>query len=426
MGLENVLNCFKRRLVTSTLLGSLLIGCSPDSSSPSQPNPPNNPNPPTPTQPIPPTPPTPPTVPQTHVLSSQDASSISLINSSMVQFSSPMNFNVGDVIGAGITEKTPYGILRQINSASSDKRTFDTSPSSIEQVVKEANLSFYVNLSPSSASASSSLSGISFSMASASSFYDFGVNLSNVVLFDKDGNLLFKDTVGSMSTYKRAPHAVDFVLKELADKFGENKLREGLEVKTTLDLELQNYVQQVLLERSFGFKENIPESGVIIVRPKDGGVLVIVGSVNYYAEDGEQNNIFVQRGFKISDKNFEMSLWDLARIYSVFANSGKFVDFSILSSIQDKDGRDVGIERKESLHLIEDMYKIMITEQVSTAGLKIFDSDGPSLSQVAVSYSPDYVVGVWSQKDGSGKSLALDILQRVVAKTDKDAEGGDI
>lgn len=248
-----------------------------------------------------------------------------------------------------------------------------------------------------------------------------------VSIFDKDGNLLFKDTVGSVSTYKRAPHVVDFVLRQLSSQLKKEKINEGLLIKTGIDLDLQNYVQQVLLEGSFDFKEKTSGSAVIVVRPKDGGVLAMVGSTNYYAENGAQNNIFTQRRFKISDKNFEMSLWDLARVYSVFANSGKFVDFSIISSIQDNEGENVSVGKDESLHLIEEMYKIMTTDKVSNTGVRIFDSDFESLSQVAISFSDDYIVGVWSEKDGSGKSLLLDILQKIVAKTGSEAaKGGDI
>src|SRR3989344_5081779 len=37
---------------------------------------------------------------------------------------------------------------------------------------------------------------------------------SVISIFDKDGNLLFKDTVGSTSSYKRTPHAESFCRKK--------------------------------------------------------------------------------------------------------------------------------------------------------------------------------------------------------------------
>lgn len=94
-------------------------------------------------------------------------------------------------------------------------------------------------------------------------------------------------------TYKRAPHAVDFVLKTLEEKYGKDfVLHKGVVVKTTIDLPLQNYIQQVSLENISGsYDRNLTNAGIIVTDPKTGAILAMVGSVNYYDQNGGQYNV---------------------------------------------------------------------------------------------------------------------------------------
>lgn len=91
----------------------------------------------------------------------------------------------------------------------------------------------------------------------------------------------------------KAPHFVMYVRKLLAEKYGEEVLaRGGLEVKTTLDLDLQNQAQEIVASEvaKLGvFK--ISNGAALVTNPKTGEILAMVGGANYFdfAHDGQVN-----------------------------------------------------------------------------------------------------------------------------------------
>ena len=98
--------------------------------------------------------------------------------------------------------------------------------------------------------------------------------------------------------YKRAPHAVDYALNEFPkDILKVKNSSKGFLVQTTIDLSLQNYIQQNVL--SYIAKEksnNINNAGVIVINPHDGSILAMVGSANYFeAESGQYNTVLAKR-----------------------------------------------------------------------------------------------------------------------------------
>ena len=105
-----------------------------------------------------------------------------------MSFSQPVNFVAKDIIGAGISSQTPEGILREVTSVSPDKKTVYTTQATLEQTVSKASLSFSRSLYPSSIISSRLVEGASMAQANAVGF-NFSVDLNNVVLYDKDGNL---------------------------------------------------------------------------------------------------------------------------------------------------------------------------------------------------------------------------------------------
>ena len=124
----------------------------------------------------------------TYLLTTGQTNNLLQVTSSNLVFSQPMNFALNDVIGAGISTLTPNGILREITSISSDKKTVYTSQASLEKILKKATLLFTKSLSPSDIQSVNGLQGVSpFTTANLSGF-NFCVNLNNVVLYDRDGN----------------------------------------------------------------------------------------------------------------------------------------------------------------------------------------------------------------------------------------------
>lgn len=91
----------------------------------------------------------------------------------------------------------------------------------------------------------------------------------------------------------QAPHFVMYVRKLLAEKYGEDILSKGgLEVRTTLDLSLQNQAQEIVtneINKLGVFR--ISNGAALVTNPKTGELLAMVGGANYYdfAHDGQVN-----------------------------------------------------------------------------------------------------------------------------------------
>lgn len=91
----------------------------------------------------------------------------------------------------------------------------------------------------------------------------------------------------------RAPHFVFYIKSLLEEKYGIRKVeRGGLRVKTTLDLDLQNYAQaSVAAEIAKLEKTKVTNGAVLVTRPATGEILAMVGSQDYFdsSHDGQVN-----------------------------------------------------------------------------------------------------------------------------------------
>ncbi len=90
----------------------------------------------------------------------------------------------------------------------------------------------------------------------------------------------------------KAPHFVIWVKEYLAEKYGERAVEEnGYIVTTTLDYELQKKAEETIsghakkMEDSFGAKN----MALIAIDPKNGQVLVMIGSRDYFDTKNEGN-----------------------------------------------------------------------------------------------------------------------------------------
>lgn len=84
-----------------------------------------------------------------------------------------------------------------------------------------------------------------------------------------------------------APHFVFYVKEKLIDEYGINKVNEGgLKITTTLDLDLQNYVQEVIVtEIAKLTKMKVGNGAALVTDPKSGQILAMVGSKDYFSTD---------------------------------------------------------------------------------------------------------------------------------------------
>lgn len=82
-----------------------------------------------------------------------------------------------------------------------------------------------------------------------------------------------------------APHFVIDVKEELFQKFGEEVVeKNGLRVITTLNVEIQKIVEEILAKRAPEIEKNFNASNasVVVVDPKTGDLLALAGSRDYF------------------------------------------------------------------------------------------------------------------------------------------------
>jgi membrane peptidoglycan carboxypeptidase len=108
----------------------------------------------------------------------------------------------------------------------------------------------------------------------------------------------------------QAPHFVFYVKELLTEKYGVKMVNEGgLKITTTLDLDLQNYAQEIVATEMAKLKKmHVTNGAVLITQPKTGQILAMVGSKDYFANDIEGKfNIttaFRQPGSSIKPLNY--------------------------------------------------------------------------------------------------------------------------
>jgi len=106
-----------------------------------------------------------------------------------------------------------------------------------------------------------------------------------------------EDILSQIKTFQddiKAPHFVLYVKEKIVDEFGEEQVEEkGLKIITTLDWDLQQLGERAVKE---GVEENgerygFTNSALVAMNPKNGQVLAMVGSKDYFDEsiDGNVN-----------------------------------------------------------------------------------------------------------------------------------------
>lgn len=114
----------------------------------------------------------------------------------------------------------------------------------------------------------------------------------------------------------QAPHFALWIKEQLAEKYGDAVVEQGgLRVTTSLDLDLQDFAQQTVKEEVDKLaKQHVGNGAAIVVRPKTGEILAMVGSKDYFAkdEDGKVNIIFAKRqpGSSIKPFNYLLAIKD--------------------------------------------------------------------------------------------------------------------
>jgi len=96
----------------------------------------------------------------------------------------------------------------------------------------------------------------------------------------------------SAVTSIKAPHFVFYVIEQLAEQYGEETMAEqGLRIITTLDYELQEQAERIVAQKAASntVRYNASNAGLVATDPKNGDLLVMVGSRDYFDEEIDGN-----------------------------------------------------------------------------------------------------------------------------------------
>lgn len=89
----------------------------------------------------------------------------------------------------------------------------------------------------------------------------------------------------------KAPHFVMYVKKLLAEEYGEEVVETGgLEVVTTLDYNIQTQAEKIVADEVNKLKNlRVGNGAAIVLDPKTGDILAMVGSKNYFDSNADGN-----------------------------------------------------------------------------------------------------------------------------------------
>jgi len=117
---------------------------------------------------------------------------------------------------------------------------------------------------------------------------------------------------------KLAPHFVDFVLQQLKAMVDAHQIditRSGLNVYTTLNLDLQNHTQAAMVKHLYGsdhddygnliVNDNVTNTAGIMVNQHTGAIVVMQGSVDYNSTQINGQFNVVTQGFRGTGSSFK-------------------------------------------------------------------------------------------------------------------------
>lgn len=95
----------------------------------------------------------------------------------------------------------------------------------------------------------------------------------------------------SPKTEIKAPHFVMYIKEKLVEMYGEEMVeKNGLNVYTSLDLNIQNKSEEIINKELEKIKNlNIGNAASIVISPKNGEILAMVGSKNYFDTKNDGN-----------------------------------------------------------------------------------------------------------------------------------------
>lgn len=124
-----------------------------------------------------------------------------------------------------------------------------------------------------------------------------------------------------------APHFVMYVREKLIEEYGEEVvMKGGLTVTTTLDLNIQVLAEKIAREEITKLKNlKVTNASVIVLNPKNGEILAMVGSIDYFDTKNDGNvNVATrprQPGSSIKVINYAQALSEGLTLASIVDDS---------------------------------------------------------------------------------------------------------
>jgi len=147
-------------------------------------------------------------------------------------------------------------------------------------------------------------------------------------LTEEKATELFKKELKIKNNNKliEAPHFVFYIKKLLEDQGYINFEKQGLVIKTSLDLDLQTQAQKIVKDEVMRNKKlNISNGGALVIDVKSGDILTMIGSIDYYSKeiDGQVNitTALRQPGSSIKPINYLLALENGYSLASIISDS---------------------------------------------------------------------------------------------------------
>lgn len=200
----------------------------------------------------------------------------------------------------------------------------------------------------------------------------------------------------------KAPHFVMYVKQLLAEKYGEELLNQGgLEVRTTLDLPLQEETQNIVTTEVQNLARlRVSNGAALVTNPKTGEILTMVGSKDYFdfEHDGQVNVTIRPRqpGSSIKPLTYAVALEKGRTPYTIIDDSP--ITYKVAGSPpyspKNYDGKFHGkVSLRQSL---ASSYNIPAVKMLAEVGISTVIDKGESIG-----------ISTWKDRARFGLSLTL-------------------
>lgn len=251
---------------------------------------------------------------KTFVLKDEPLGKIKNISSEVITFSEPMMDNYGmkkgDILVAGITSKTPYGLLQKITGFSQDQKSVFVENASLEEVIKEGTIELNQNLKSTDLVSYDLIPG---SMMKSASGYSFHIDFGRTILYDIDGKTsTTNDQLVATGDFSfNIKPKIKFVFQD-----GASSAYFGIEVPGSSNLKIESTFHEANFEKEIKiWKANfspftIPAPVPIVIFPKVELYVGANGIIKSQFELNLEDNFSASAGLSYNSKSNPKWSWN--------------------------------------------------------------------------------------------------------------------